>query len=138
MSWRNKRKNTSFSPLKVRRLRVEHLEPRQMLSGNVSAVMVGPTLEITALAPADYSNNSVQIWQGGTPGQFFVVGDSTTQINNTLAVPLQFTGVTNIYVALGPGSDTFQFLAQGNSTLPGRNRGDQVPTYGLPHHCEPG
>ncbi len=91
----------------------------QMLSGNVTTTMVGPTLEITALAPADFSNNTVQIWQGGTPGQFFVVGDATTQIDHTLAVPVQRTGVTNIIVALGPGSDSFQFLAQGNSTSPG-------------------
>ena len=135
MSWRSKQTKRSLKQVKARRLRVEYLEPRQVLSGNVTAVMVGQTLNLTALptnTPPDFSDNSIQIWQGPTAGQFYVGdGDGATLINGgNLNVPIQFTNVQNISVSLGPGSDTLQFLAQGSATIPGAPGGTRSELSG--------
>jgi hypothetical protein len=114
-------KKKSVSQLKARRLRVEYLEPRQMLSGNVTAVLgAGQTLNLTALPAADFSDNSIQVWQGPNGGEFWVAGSAgTATLVNSGTAPVQFTNVKNIFVSLGPGSDTFQFLSQGGSSGPG-------------------
>ncbi len=107
--------------LNAKLLRLEPLEPRHLLSGVVTAAVgAGQTLNLTALPPTDFSDNSIELWQGSNPGEFWVAGGAgtATLLNNGTA-PLQFTNIKNIVVALGAGSDTLHFLSQGDLGGPG-------------------
>lgn len=115
------RKSSRRDARHARFLRVEFLEPRHLLSGNVTAVLgAGQTLNLTALPPDDFSDNSVQLWQGPNSGEFWVAGKAGTDtlINGGTAAQ-QFTNVKNVFVSLGAGSDSFEFLAQGAAGGPG-------------------
>ncbi len=98
-----------------------------MLSGNVNAVLAAGTLSVTALPPADSSDNSIELWQAPNPGEFWVAGAAgTATLVNSGTAAVQFTNVQDIVVRLGPGSDTFQFLSQGGSGGPGTVGGNAV------------
>jgi len=99
-----------------RRLRVEPLESRQMLDGNVISALAAGTLTLTGNVDA----NQVEIWQGPNAGQFFVRGQvgSNTNIDGG-SVIREFNGVTNITVRLAEGGDTFDFLPKGTASVPG-------------------
>ena len=102
---------------KLRKLRVESLERRVMLDGNVAASVAGGVLLITG----DANSNAITISSpttggssGGTtfqPGTLLITPDATTSVNNGAAgASVQVSGVTfGARISLGSGNDTLSF-----------------------------
>lgn len=80
----------------ARPLRVEMLESKLPLAGNVTAVLAGDTLVLTG----DAASNAIQI--SGINGLVRVIGQGTRINGQTLA---QFNGVTNINILETGGND---------------------------------
>jgi hypothetical protein len=96
-----------------RRLGLEALEPRTLLSGNVTAVVTGGNLVITG----DALDNHIAIDQAGlNPGEFRVdTGGNVTTINGTPGAKV-VTGVTkDVRITFGDGNDAVTF---NNAALP--------------------
>lgn len=92
------RKNRSFH----RKLRLESLEGRAMLAGNVTASVDGAgTLKIKG---DDLANQIAVVADTGTPGDFRVDGLGTTTINGAGSTA-SFTGVVNIDIDMQKASD---------------------------------
>jgi hypothetical protein len=90
----------------VRQLRVEHLETRQLLAGDMTASVVNGDLFIVG----DSEDNRLIITATANVGEFVLTrGDSDTTINSG-AVPVTVSGVTgNVSIQLGDGFDMLQF-----------------------------
>ena len=90
--------------------RVESLESRTLLAGNVFASTIGGTLIIRG----DALGNAITLERDGTaPGSFLLRGDDTTTVNGEGT--LFFQGVTRgVHVSLGGGNDA---LAVRNADL---------------------
>jgi hypothetical protein len=90
---------------KYRRLRLENLEPRQMLAGDVTVAVVGGLLSING----DTDNNAIVISSTGNPGEFTVSSeDGTTTINGGTG-PLTVSGAVRANIDLYNGADLVQF-----------------------------
>ncbi|MEX2142538.1 MAG: hypothetical protein WD894_25010 [Pirellulales bacterium] len=87
-----------------RRLKLEQLESRQMLAGDVTVSVVGGDLFITG----DNQFNVITLTATGTAGEFVVSGSGTT-INGG-GVPVTATGVTgDVTIQLGDDYDSLTF-----------------------------
>lgn len=132
MLWRTKRARGGARTgarrgrVSAKSLRLEPLESRQMLSGNISAVVVGTELQINAFPPPnDVYDSQIQLWQqASVDNAFYLKGLDNESINgNAPGTVLLFGGsvnpVTDITVKLGAGTDAVTFLAQGTATSTG-------------------
>ena len=79
-------------------LRVEQLESRRMLAGNVAASRQGDTLVVRG----DNASNEIGIFSDGS-GEYTVTGGGTTTVNGD--VDAFFTGIRNISIDLRGGND---------------------------------
>ncbi len=123
MFWRNGQKSRGTKNLKSRArlnrklLRLEPLESRHMLSGNIVQVAIaGINMTLTG----DASNNAIQIQQTSyaTPGAFLIKGLNGTKVWDGIGSPNDATTQMNvagingsIAVNLQQGQDTLNFLA---------------------------
>ena len=86
-----------------RRLSVESLESRQLLTGNVALKVIGGNLFMTG----DDANNSVTLAGTATPGKYIVTGLASTKIDGKASETL--TGITaSVIVNLNGGNDTLE------------------------------
>ncbi len=88
---------------KYRRLRLETLEPRQMLAGDVTVNVTGGNLSIVG----DSEMNSITITATTTAGEFVVEGSSTT-VNGGLSATVSGV-VGNVNIQLGDNYDSLTF-----------------------------
>jgi hypothetical protein len=87
-----------------RRLKLEQLESRQMLAGDVTVNVVGGDLSIVG----DSENNFLVLTATGNAGEYVVTGTNTTV--NGGAVPVTVSGVTgDVTIQLHDGSDGIEF-----------------------------
>jgi hypothetical protein len=87
------------------RLRIEPLEPRRLLAGDVAA-----TFDSGALALAgDAVGNQLLISAGASPGELLITGQNGTTINGTHQQI--FSGVTDFTATLGDGDDRLELTA---------------------------
>ena len=103
---------------KGKKLRVEKLEDRSMLNGNVVVSAVGATL----LIRGDGGNNGIQISGTATPGQYVVApiaGSGTTINGNGSAAGKTVNKITALISAdMGAGNDTLLIGGSTTITLP--------------------
>lgn len=101
-----------------RQLRVEPLESRVVLAGNVAAAVRGGTLQLIG----DRFNNAITIEQSALNKFTITSRDGTTKINGQ-AGPLTFGGVKkNLNISLGNGADVVELAGDGDSSLRVSNR----------------
>ncbi|MFY9257003.1 MAG: peptidylprolyl isomerase [Fuerstiella sp.] len=111
--------------------RLERLEERALLAGNVTAQLVGQT----AFINGDAADNSVQILVDG--GNVVVRGADGTTINGSSNDFVLATGSTSIpgslYASLDNGNDTFTIdgvTLPGNAFISGGSGNDQIAVMG--------
>ncbi len=100
-----------------RKLRIEGLERRYLLAGDVTVKVYGGTLVLTG----DNKDNFVIVSGTGTPGQLVVAGEpdlnavsTNLRYNNTNQSSVTVNGITNIVVDLKDGDNGFGLT---NATL---------------------
>ena len=101
-----------------RRLLVECLETRQVLSGVVGVSLSAGTLTLLGDQPLTDtgsempSDNWVEVRQGAATGQFIVTGKGSTllRVDGSLKTDTTVNAVMNIDVQLGLMNDTFELV----------------------------
>ena len=94
-----------------RQLRLESLERRLPLAGNVTAAILGGSLVITG----DLDDNDITLDDDGAPGRVEITPNGTTTLNG-VATPQTFQATHDIRLRMGDGNDTVDFNGSGGST----------------------
>jgi hypothetical protein len=94
-------------------LRIEALESRAMMAGNVTAAVVGGNL----LIRGDNQFNDIAITAGPNPGDFLITGNNGTTVNGSSA-PITESGVTrNVMIAFKKAGCTLKIGDSQDQTL---------------------
>lgn len=86
------------------RLRIERLENRMMLTGNVAAHVVAGSLVIRG----DPSDNQIAVVAGANPGEFVITGLNNTTINKDV-VPVTLHATKGVRIDMRGGANTVNF-----------------------------
>ena len=120
MLGRKPRKNRKRAQRRQRRLRVESLENRRLLAGDVTVGYSGDSLIITG----DFDDNNISI-EGTADGVVKITGNGTTI--NGVNSPFEFPLDQDLRISMGDGNDTVDI--DGNFfALPGPERSISRPS----------